>query len=102
MVFGIDLDRNKDVLGMWIGENETSKFWLTVLNDCAHGRKLSPATPQADEGQEIFPTDEALLKKLYLATMDVTRQWIGRVQNWSQMLLQLSVFFPDRVGTHFR
>lgn len=25
MVIGIDLDGNKDVLGMWIGENETSK-----------------------------------------------------------------------------
>lgn len=33
MVIGIDMDRNKDVLGMWIGENESSKFWLNVLND---------------------------------------------------------------------
>ncbi|WP_430073288.1 IS256 family transposase, partial [Paenibacillus naphthalenovorans] len=33
MVIGIDLDGNKDVLGMWIGENESAKFWLSVLND---------------------------------------------------------------------
>ena len=33
MVIGIDFDGNKDVLGMWIGEHETSKFWLTVLNE---------------------------------------------------------------------
>ncbi len=33
MVIGIDLDGNKDVLGMWIGEKESSKFWLSVLND---------------------------------------------------------------------
>lgn len=33
MFIGIDLDGNKDVLGMWIGENEYSKFWLSVLND---------------------------------------------------------------------
>nr|WP_312148565.1 transposase [Paenibacillus odorifer] len=26
------LDENKDV-GMWIGENESSKFWLSVLNN---------------------------------------------------------------------
>lgn len=32
-VIGIDLDGNKDVLGMWIGENESAKFWLSVLND---------------------------------------------------------------------
>ena len=29
---GIDLDGRKDVLGMWIGENESAKFWATVLN----------------------------------------------------------------------
>lgn len=23
----------KDILGVWIGENESSKFWLNVLND---------------------------------------------------------------------
>lgn len=33
MVIGIDFDGNKDVLGMWVGEHETSKFWLTVLNE---------------------------------------------------------------------
>lgn len=33
MVIGIDLDGNKDVLGIWIGENESAKFWLTVLNE---------------------------------------------------------------------
>ncbi|MEK8130288.1 transposase [Paenibacillus filicis] len=54
------------------------------------------------KGKSIFPTDEALLKMLYLATMDVTRKWTGRVQNWGQMLLQLSVFFPDRIGQHLR
>ena len=29
--------------------------------------------------------------------MDVLRRWTGRVQNWGQILLQLSVFFPDKV-----
>jgi putative transposase len=29
MVIGIDLDGSKDVLGMWIGENESAKFWLS-------------------------------------------------------------------------
>ncbi|MGF9917464.1 IS256 family transposase, partial [Paenibacillus ehimensis] len=33
MVIGIDLDGNKDVLGIWIGENESAKFWLNVLNE---------------------------------------------------------------------
>lgn len=33
IVVGIDGDGFKDVLGIWIGENETSKFWLKVLTD---------------------------------------------------------------------
>lgn len=33
MAVGIDLDSKKDVLGIWIGENESAKFWLSVLNE---------------------------------------------------------------------
>ena len=32
IAIGIDLDGHKDVLGMWVGENESAKFWATVLN----------------------------------------------------------------------
>lgn len=33
MVIGIDMDVRKDVLGIWIGKNETAKSWLVVLNE---------------------------------------------------------------------
>lgn len=33
VVIGVNLDGNKEVLGIWIGANESSKFWLSVLND---------------------------------------------------------------------
>jgi transposase-like protein len=29
---GINLEGKKDVLGMWVGENESAKFWASVLN----------------------------------------------------------------------
>lgn len=219
MVIGVDMDGCKDVLGMWIGENESAKFWLGVLNDlknrgvqdiliiCTDNltgftqaieacypnteiqkcvvhqirnsirfvsykdlkkvtadlkpiykaateaaalieldlfektwgekyphiikswrsnwhelatffkyspeiRKLIYTTNMIEsyhrqlrkvtKGKSIFPSDEALLKMLYLATMDVIRKWTGRVQNWSQMLLQFSIFFPDRVGVYVK
>ncbi|WP_228728201.1 transposase [Brevibacillus composti] len=54
------------------------------------------------KGKAVFPTDEALLKMLYLVTMDVLRKWTGRVQNWGQILLQLSIFFEDRVQPYIR
>jgi len=216
MVIGIDLDGNKDVLGMYIGEHETSKFWLTVLNElknrgvddilicCVDNltgfseaitacypkteiqkcvvhqlrnsiryvsykdtkklladlkpvytapgeetaltfmdefegkwgskyplviqswrrnwgeiatffkyppeiRKLIYTTNMIEsyhrqlrkvtKGKSVFPNDEALLKMLYLVTQDVMLKWTARVHNWGQILLQLSVFFPDRVNS---
>lgn len=217
MAVGVDLDGCKDVLGMWIGEHETAKFWLTVLNElknrgvgdilicCVDNlngfseaisacyaeaqiqkcivhqirnsiryvsykdvkkllANLKPvytavsedaalaALDEFDEiwgkkyplvsqswrrnwaelatffkyppevrkiiyttnmiesyhrqlrkvtkGKSVFPTDEALLKMLYLVTQNVMLKWTGRIHNWGQILLQLSVFFPDKVKSH--
>ena len=215
MVIGIDMDGKKDVLGMYIGEHETSKFWLTVLNElknrgvediliscvdnltgfseaiaacfprteiqkcvvhqirnsiryvsykdvkklladlklvytapsetaalemldlfeAAWGskyplvvqswrrnwseiatffkyppeiRKLIYTTNMIEsyhrqlrkvtKGKSVFPSDESLLKMLYLVTQDVMLKWTSRIYNWGQILLQLNVFFPDRVA----
>ncbi len=32
IAIGINMDGIKEVLGMWVGENESAKFWLTVMN----------------------------------------------------------------------
>ena len=32
IAIGVNLDGRKDVLGMWVGENESAKFWAGVLN----------------------------------------------------------------------
>ncbi|WP_426452807.1 IS256 family transposase [Paenibacillus sp. S-38] len=214
MVIGIDLDGNKDVLGIWIGENETAKFWLSVLNELKNrgvqdilitcvdnlsgfSQAIAASFPQTEiqkciihqirnsiryvsykdvkkvtadlkpiykapteeaaqlemdkfeetwgekyplivkswrqnwdelttffrypaelrrliyttnmiesyhrqlrkvtKGKSTFPTDESLLKMLYLSTMDVLKKWTGRMQNWGQILLQLTVYYPERV-----
>ena len=219
MVIGIDLDGCKDVLGMWIGEHESSKFWLSVLNElknrgvgdilicCVDNlagfsdairasfpeteiqkcivhqirnsiryvsykdtkkllSDLKPVYTAASEeigwaalddfeqiwgaryplvvqswrnnwselstffkyppeirkiiyttnmiesyhrqlrkvtkGKSVFPSDESLLKMLYLVTQDVMLKWTGRIHNWGQILLQLSVFFPDKVKSHLK
>ena len=33
VVLGVTIEGYKDVLGIWIGETESSKFWLLVLNE---------------------------------------------------------------------
>lgn len=214
IAIGIDLDGHKDVLGMWVGENESAKYWATVLNslrnrgvedifiactdnlngfsaaieavfpkteiqNCiihqirnsskyvsykdlkalmtdlkavyaavdedaawmaldtfserwdkkyptisqswrANWANLSTYfkfpqelrrliyTTNAIEGfnrqlrkvtkaKSVFPTDDSLFKMLYLATMDITRKWTGRRQNWSMIHAQLAVYFKDRM-----
>ena len=32
-IMGYNLDGQKEILGIWIGENESAKFWLSVLNE---------------------------------------------------------------------
>ena len=33
VVIGIDMSGKKDVLGMYVGENESTKFWLSIINN---------------------------------------------------------------------
>jgi putative transposase len=33
IMLGVTLDGRKEIIGIWIGENETSKYWLTLLNE---------------------------------------------------------------------
>jgi Transposase and inactivated derivatives len=214
IAIGVGLDGRKDVLGMWVGENESAKFWATVLNSmrnrgvedifiaCTDNLsgfsnaiesvfpnteiqnciihqlrnsskyvsykdlkalmadlkavysavdessaldaldvfserwdkkypKISASwrdnwpnlstyfkfpqevrrliyTTNAIEGfnrqlrkvtksKSVFPTDDSLFKMLYLATMDITRKWTGRRQDWSLIHAQMAVFFADRM-----
>ncbi len=32
ITLGIDMEGRKDVLGMYVGENESAKFWLSIMN----------------------------------------------------------------------
>ena len=32
IALGIDMNGHKDVLGMYVGENESAKFWLSIMN----------------------------------------------------------------------
>lgn len=214
IAIGIDLDGKKDVLGMWVGENESAKFWATVLNGlknrgvedifiaCTDNltgfsaameavfpkteiqncivhqlrnsskyvsykdlkalmadlkavyaavdepsaltaldtfserwdqkypkisqswrknwanlstyfkypqevRRLIDTTNTIEgfnrqlrkvtKSKSVFPTDDSLLKMLYLAMVDITKKWTGRRQDWSMIHAQMAVYFADRM-----
>ena len=86
-----------DVLsGNWSTGNVSNRVPTNMIE--SYHRQLRKVT----KGKSIFPSDDALLKMLYLATQDVMRKWTGRMQNWGQILLQLSIFFPEKVRSHLR
>lgn len=49
------------------------------------------------KSKSVFPTDDSLLKMLYLAMIDITKKWTGRRQDWGQIHSQLEIFFADRL-----
>ena len=44
-----------------------------------------------------FPTDEAVLKSVYLALMEATKKWSMPIQNWGLILNQFLTIFEKRV-----
>lgn len=44
-----------------------------------------------------FPTDDSLMKALYLATEQIMKKWTSPNQNWSLTLAQLSIMFEGRL-----
>ena len=50
------------------------------------------------KSKSVFPTDDSLLKMLYLAMVNITKKWTGRRQDWSMIHAQMAVYFADRAG----
>ena len=44
-----------------------------------------------------YPSDEALLKSLYLAILDITKKWTGTPHNWTSIANQLMIYFEGRI-----
>ena len=50
------------------------------------------------KSKSVFPTDDSLLKMLYLAMIDITKKWTGRRRDWGVIHSQLEIYFGDRIG----
>lgn len=45
----------------------------------------------------VFPTEQSLMKMLYLASENIQKKWSQRYRNWDQVLAQLEIFFDEAV-----
>jgi transposase-like protein len=44
-----------------------------------------------------YPTDESLIKIIYLATAEASKKWTLSVRDWKQCISQFAIFFEDRL-----
>lgn len=72
---------------------EIRKIIYTTNAMESYNRQLRKVT----KARSIFPSDDALLKMLYLATMDISKKWTQSIRGWAQILAQLSIFFEGRI-----
>ena len=47
--------------------------------------------------KSIYPTDEALMKSVYLSLKEATKKWTGRIPGWGEIYSQLSIYFEGRI-----
>ena len=52
---------------------------------------------KATAGRRVFPTDESLLKCLYMAVLELERKWSRPVRNWALVYSQIALLFEDRL-----
>lgn len=111
IAIGMNMAGIKEVLGMWVGENESAKYWLSILpkteiQQCIIHQIRNTTRFVSYKGIKVLmaglkrvyaAVDDSLLKMLYLAIMDITRKWTGKRRDWGIIHSQLEVFFADRL-----
>ena len=48
-----------------------------------------------------FPTENSVLKQLYLATENIQKKWTQKIRDWGAIYSQLSMYFDDRVSEKY-
>lgn len=46
--------------------------------------------------RSVFPSDQALLKALYLSTFEATKKWTMSIRNWGKVYGELSIMYEGR------
>ncbi len=101
---GLDVknfDDLKDVFKMMVGEMLENGLDGEIDDELGYttnaiegfNRQLRKVT----KSKSVFPTDDSLLKMLYLAMIDITKKWTGKRKDRGQIHSQLEIFFADRL-----
>jgi putative transposase len=53
------------------------------------------------DAKRVFPSDNSVLKALFMAARDLERKWTRPVKNWPVIYAQLCILFEDRMSHQF-
>ena len=81
IAIGINMDGIKEVLGMWVGENESAKFWLSVMNGLKN-RGLQDILIACVDGLTGFP---AAIEAVYPKT-EIQQCIIHQIRNTTRFV----------------
>ena len=70
VAIGVKLNGKREVLGMWVGGNESAKYWLSVLNGIKNRGVedimiVSSCSVPAGRDPEVYCTSDPLFNKIY-------------------------------------
>lgn len=58
---------------------------------------LNAAYRKLNRQRNVFPSDTALLKALYLSTFEATKKWSMPIRDWGQVYGELSIMYEGRL-----
>ena len=50
--------------------------------------------------KSVFPSDESLMKCMYLATINIAKKWNTRYRDWDIVLGELMIMFPEKLESY--
>src|SRR3990167_4964793 len=117
LALGINMDGEKELLGMWCNTTEGAKFWLSVLTElrnrgvqdvlicCCDGLTGFPAAIEAlnmtllkvIKNKRMFPSDDAAFKQIYLALQNISKKSTIPIRDCKPALARFMIEFEGRV-----
>lgn len=58
---------------------------------------LNSTYKKLNRQRSVFPSDTALMKALYLSTLQATKRWTQPLRNWGKVYGEFSIMYPDRM-----
>jgi transposase-like protein len=58
---------------------------------------LNSSYRKLNRQRSVFPSDQALLKALYLATFEATKKWTQPIHNWGQAYGEMCIMYEGRM-----